>query len=108
MQHVGLQENIPNCDIKRKCCVSCCTGEDSLPPSKTIDMYSLGSTDGQYGTGDAARKPQWLRITITDTKSKMVKLNARFPAGFLDSVASIVPQVVLLIKCFNLMTVILR
>lgn len=50
--------------------------------SGTIDLYQ-GSTDGGgYGARDPAdRRAQWLRVRVTDTRSKKVTLDTRVPAG---------------------------
>ncbi|PRW44559.1 petal death [Chlorella sorokiniana] len=62
----------------------------------TIDLYSgSGNGDsGRYGARDPAdRRAQWLRVKVTDTKSKTTTLDTRFPAGFLNSVATFIPAV---------------
>jgi 2-methylisocitrate lyase-like PEP mutase family enzyme len=58
--------------------------------SGTIDLFS--SRDEKTDDSED-RRSQWLRIKISDGASGMVKLDTRFPAGFLGSVAAIVPQV---------------
>ncbi|PSC69845.1 Phosphoenolpyruvate carboxylase family isoform 2 [Micractinium conductrix] len=59
----------------------------------TIDLYSPTEGEG-YGARDPAdRRAQWLRVRVTDTKAGKVTLDTRFPAGFLNSVATFVPAV---------------
>jgi 2-methylisocitrate lyase-like PEP mutase family enzyme len=61
-------------------------------PSATIDLYAGDAARG--GGGDyATRRAQWLRIKISPSRGGPVKLDTRFPAGFLNSVAAFVPQV---------------
>lgn len=60
---------------------------------RTIDLVALGSEEGQYGPGDAGRRPQWLRVRVSDVRTGSVNLDLRFPAGFLSTVTSFVPQV---------------
>lgn len=58
--------------------------------SGTIDIVS--SRDEKADDSED-RRSQWLRIKISDATSGVVKLDTRFPAGFLGSIATIVPQV---------------
>lgn len=59
----------------------------------TVDLVR-GSSDEDYRRSDSAdRRAQWLRIKVSDASSGAVKLDTRFPAGFLGSVAAIIPQV---------------
>lgn len=51
------------------------------------DSYRRGNESGSGGTA------QWLRIKISDIATGSVKLDTRFPAGFLGRIAAIVPQV---------------
>lgn len=69
----------------------------SRPPE---DLVVAASTDdSSYESSKESneafmgRRALWLRIRISDAKSGVVKLDTRFPAGFLGSVAAIVPQV---------------
>lgn len=57
----------------------------------TVDLVA-GSRDDEYKQRED-RRAQWLRIKISDKQSGAVKLDTRFPAGFLNSVAGFVPQV---------------
>lgn len=54
----------------------------------TYDVTEYGSN-----TSSENRRAKWLRIKISDIRTGEVSLDTRFPAGFLDAVASIVPQV---------------
>lgn len=58
---------------------------------KTVDMV-VSSRDDEYRQRED-RRVQWLKVKITDERTNTVKLETRFPAGFLNSVASFVPQV---------------
>jgi hypothetical protein len=45
------------------------------------------------GGGGDRRAAQWLRVCVTDARGGGVKLESRFPAGFLGGVAALIPQV---------------
>ena len=73
---------------------------DAHPPPGTIDLALVSSDEEgrrreQYSARDAGAgtRSQWLRVRIADARSGLVKLDTRFPAGFLGSVAAFVPAV---------------
>ncbi|KAG7674916.1 putative 2,3-dimethylmalate lyase [Nannochloris sp. 'desiccata'] len=77
-------------------------GSSSSPRSSSSNASSSSSGSTSNRTGDGTfdlrdpsidRRAQWLRIKIVNLKSGMVDLDTRFPAGFLGTVAGIVPQV---------------
>ena len=57
---------------------------------RTVDLTSPSSSERESSTGG---RSEWLRIRISDARTKVVKLDTRFPAGFLGGIASIIPQV---------------
>jgi hypothetical protein len=77
------------------------TAMDGQIDGDTVDIVSSmdgsssssSSSSGQRGKDSAYRRNQWLRIRISDARTGAVKLDTRFPAGFLGNVAVIIPQV---------------
>ena len=57
----------------------------------TIDL-AVKEGQRQY-SGGGERTAKWLRIKISDASLGTVKLETRFPAGFLNGIAAFVPQV---------------
>eukprot|EP00887_Chlorella_sp_A99_P005056 scaffold4.g5056.t1 len=78
-------------------------GGAGAPAAGTIDLALLSTSsadEGEEGRRAYGRRPpgadrqaRWLRIKISDPRSKVVKLDTRFPAGFLNSVSAFVPAV---------------
>ena len=60
----------------------------SPSPQSTYDV-----TEYESSRSEGTRRSKWLRFKIVDSRNGDVKLDTRFPAGFLDGIASIVPQV---------------
>ncbi len=59
-----------------------------LEPSGSVVRRAEPAASG--GDRGAA---QWLRVRVTDARGGGVKLESRFPAGFLGGVAALIPQV---------------
>eukprot|EP00890_Picochlorum_soloecismus_P005162 jgi/Picsp_1/5647/NSC_03006-R1_-dimethylmalate lyase-like len=55
-------------------------------PEATYDV-------AEYDSPGSSKRSKWLRVRISDASSGQVKLDTRFPGGFLDSVSAIIPQV---------------
>lgn len=55
------------------------------------------SSGGWAGSGSDAmggyRRDRYLRVRITDSKTSLVKLETRIPAGFIDPLTAMIPQV---------------
>lgn len=73
-----------------------------LDPDEKYAASSSASPQGTYdvteydnsSSGDnTTRRSTWLRFKIVDSGNGEIKLDTRFPAGFLDGIAAIVPQV---------------
>lgn len=70
-------------------------------PDEHVNPKSLSSpiieSRSKQNDGDAfssgLRPGQWLRIRISDSRSETVKLDTRFPAGFIGNLASLIPQI---------------
>lgn len=60
----------------------------SASPQSTYDV-----TEYESSRSESTRRSKWLRFKIVDSRNGDVKLDTRFPAGFLDGIAAIVPQV---------------
>lgn len=71
-----------------------------LDPNETYTSGSSASPQGTYDVteyessrSEDTRRSTWLRFKIVDSRNGDVKLDTRFPAGFLDGIAAIIPQV---------------
>lgn len=60
--------------------------------SAAQDTYDIEKPPGPSSSSESPRS-KWLRFKITDTRTGNVQLDTRFPAGFLDGVAAIIPQI---------------
>lgn len=60
--------------------------------SAAQDTYDIERPQGPSSSSQTPRS-KWLRFKITDTRTGNVQLDTRFPAGFLDGIASIIPQI---------------
>lgn len=61
---------------------------DASPESMDVTAYDTETTR-DYST----RRSKWLRFKIIDSKTGNVNLDTRFPAGFLDGIAAMIPQI---------------
>ena len=62
------------------------SNKGKFDPEGTYDV-------AEYDSPTSSKRSKWLRVRISDSSSGQVKLDTRFPGGFLDSVAAIIPQV---------------
>jgi 2-methylisocitrate lyase-like PEP mutase family enzyme len=62
------------------------SNKGNVNPEGTYDV-------AEYDSPGSSKRSKWLRVRISDSSSGQVKLDTRFPGGFLDSVAAFVPQV---------------
>ena len=73
-----------------------------LDPNESYDYAGASSVQGTYdvteydggkksSSGD--RRSKWLRFRVIDGRSGEVQLDTKFPAGFLDGVAAVIPQI---------------
>ena len=70
-------------------------GAGDRGPTGYSDGYKAGATS-TYDVAEAGRVDRsslWLRIKVLDKRNQNVVLDTRFPAGFLNGIASVVPQV---------------
>jgi hypothetical protein len=58
-----------------------------------MDLPRPGSS-GVEDASSALRRARFLRIKITTVASGETRLETRLPAGFIDAIATVVPQVI--------------
>ncbi|KAK9824446.1 hypothetical protein WJX72_010304 [[Myrmecia] bisecta] len=71
-------------------------GEPALPSFSAIQTaigFDASSADDWRLPNEDFRKGRFLRLKVTDRTTGDVKIDTRFPAGFLDNLASFVPAV---------------